>query len=239
MKYKSVIYQNKKVADNVYLMEVDNPCDGKPGQFYMLKAWNYDPFLGRPFGICDVVDGRLFFLYEVVGKGTKLLSNLSKGDFVDLTGPLGNSFPLSQEKAALVAGGCGLAPMVYLAKHLPVKPDVYLGFSDEVFGVELFRDYVDQIFIVSENGPTQLKGFVTEFIEPTNYSTVYGCGPRPMMKALKEKSDQTQLYLSMDAHMACGIGACLGCTINTSKGYQRVCVEGPVFDSKEVLLDER
>ncbi len=238
MNYKSKIYRNEKVTDKVYLMEVDYQEPGNPGQFYMLKAWGNDPLLGRPFGICDIKENKLSFLYEVVGRGTKILSNLNQDQTIELIGPLGNGFPLTDQKAAIVAGGCGLAPMVYLAKQLPIKPDVYLGYKSDAYAVELIKPYADKIIIASEDGSSGQPGFITDYLEASDYPVVYGCGPDPMMRALKQLCKDSTLYLSMDAYMACGVGACLGCTIETVDGLQRVCMEGPVFNGKDVFNDE-
>lgn len=229
------ILSNKHIKDNIYLMEVEFNQPTKPGQFFMLKAWDLDPLLPRPISIYDVSDHSVKFLYAVVGKGTQILSSLKPFQELTLVGPLGNGFELSNKKVALVAGGIGIAPLLYLAKNLPIKPDLYVGFRHESYCLDEFRPYVNQIIVTTDDGHEGLHGFITSQINPQDYEVIYGCGPTPMMKVLNDLCVDTTLYLSLENHMACGIGACLGCTVQTHKTMERVCVDGPVFEAKELV----
>lgn len=214
---------------------------GKPGQFYMVRGWEaLDPFLSRPISISDLEDGIITFLYEVKGKGTHIISKLKPGDTLELLGPLGTGFDLnSTGKIAIISGGIGIAPMIYLAKSLNTKIDFYSGFRNEVYCLEKVKKYVNNIWISTENGSVGHKGFITEIFQPEKYDILFTCGPLPMMKeVLKMCNDKAEVYMSMEKRMACGIGACLGCTIKTIFGIKRVCKEGPVFSGKEVLFDD-
>lgn len=228
------ILSNNHLLDNIYLMEVEFDQETKPGQFFMVKAWDYYPLLPRPLSIHTTSEKSISFLYANVGKGTEILSKLKPNETIQLIGPLGNGFKIESKKSALVAGGIGIAPLLYLAQSLPTKPDLYVGFRHQSYQLEAFKPYVNKIIITTDDGFEGIKGFITEQLDPLEYEQIYACGPTPMMKVLKQVCRQTTLYLSLENHMACGIGACLGCTVKTNKTMERVCLEGPVFDAKEV-----
>jgi dihydroorotate dehydrogenase electron transfer subunit len=223
-----IIILNEEVAEGIFKLVLDGDFTGEPGQFYMLRGWNgLDPFLPRPISIADVEDGRLTLLYEIRGKGTHIISRLAVGDSLSVLGPLGNGFErLEEKRIALVSGGIGIAPMLYLAKRTEAQVDLYSGF-------------IKGMNVSTEDGSYGHRGFVTELLKPEDYDVVVSCGPMPMMEALADKCrDKTELILSMESHMACGIGACLGCTIQTLRGMERVCKEGPVFNAKEVIFHD-
>lgn len=238
------ILSNKKLASDIYELIVDRPHEdflGSPGQFYMLRAWQGDPFLARPISIANIEDNRLVFLYQVKGRGTRIFSQLKTGDRLELLGPLGQGFEIEDQgidgssRLALVAGGIGLAPLVYLAKEIPGPLDFYCGFREEVYYKDIIESYVDQVYIATEDGSQGHKGFVTDLLKVENYQQIYGCGPEAMMKKLVNMAEgQTPVYISAERTMACGIGACLGCSLETQAGLVRVCKEGPVFPGKEV-----
>lgn len=236
-----IIILNEEVAEGIFKLVLDGDFTGEPGQFYMLRGWNgLDPFLPRPISIADVEDGRLTLLYEIRGKGTHIISRLAVGDSLSVLGPLGNGFErLEGKRIALVSGGIGIAPMLYLAKRTEAQVDLYSGFRSEPYFLEEFRPFVKGMNVSTEDGSYGHRGFVTELLKPEDYDVVVSCGPMPMMEALADKCrDKTELILSMESHMACGIGACLGCTIQTLRGMERVCKEGPVFNAKEVIFHD-
>lgn len=235
---KGIILKNEKVGKDVYKMVLKGDFMGTPGQFFMLKAWAAgDPLLARPLSICDKDEETITFLYLVVGKGTDILSKLHESDEVEILGPLGNGFEMVEgKKVALVAGGIGIAPLLYLARSLNSEVDLYAGFRFDPYFTEEFEQYTENIHIATDDGNTGTKGYVTSIIED-KYDVVYVCGPNSMMKAVQDLKLNATVYLSLEAHMACGIGACLGCGIQTIDGVKRVCFEGPVFESKEVIFD--
>lgn len=231
------IISNEKLIDDVYIMKIRGDFEGRPGQFYMVKSWDSYPLLSRPLSICDLDGDTISFLYLVVGKGTKMFSDLKEGEKIKLLGPLGNGFKLNEGKSAIVAGGIGLAPMKYLARSLDVNPDLYVGFKDKAYFIEEMEDLVGNIFISSDTGNVHTKGNVLDVYENKNYKTIYACGSNPMLNALKKVVDADSIQLSLEAHMACGIGACSGCTVMTDDGYKKVCHDGPIFEAREVRLD--
>jgi dihydroorotate dehydrogenase electron transfer subunit len=117
--------------------------------------------------------------------------------------------------------------------------DIYAGFKENVYGISEIKNYVDNIYIATENGLHGSKGYVTDIFNPGKYSAVLCCGPRIMMeRVVKMCNDyETPVYISMENYMACGIGACLVCTCKTLNGNKRTCKDGPVFLGKDVILD--
>lgn len=244
--YRDVkIISNQEIINGIYKMVVEDKSEIKAGQFYMLKYKGAATLLPRPISICEKNNNTLTFLYAVVGKGTKEFANLKENDEIALTGPLGNGFDLSKDygKVALVSGGIGTAPMLELAKELRAKNkdeviDLYAGFRDDVFLLDDFEGYVNNINVTTNTGKYGHKGFITEILKPEDYDTVLCCGPEVMMKAVVEmcKAKNVKIYVSMEKHMACGVGACLVCTCKTQDGFKRTCKDGPVFDGYYVEL---
>lgn len=241
---KSKVLYNENVVDNIYKMICEDTNEIKPGQFYMLKL-NGQTLLPRPISICEKDNNKITFLYAVVGKGTEEYSKLKEGDYINLTGPLGNGFDLSKDlgKVAIVCGGIGTAPMVEVSKKLREKNkngiiDVYAGFRDEIYLKEELLKYADSVNVTTNTGKYGHKGFVTDILKPEEYDTVLCCGPEIMMKKVIEmcKEKNVKIYVSMEKHMACGVGACLVCTCKTKDGNKRTCKDGPVFDGYYVEL---
>ncbi|MEG0497030.1 MAG: dihydroorotate dehydrogenase electron transfer subunit [Carnobacterium sp.] len=220
-------------------LEIANTDAIKPGQFYMIRGWEAtDPFLPRPLSVAGVEDNLLTFLYEIKGKGTHLISKLKPEDTLDVLGPLGNGFTLENNKRiALISGGIGIAPMLYLLEELNGEIDFYAGFRSDVYWTEKIEEQASNVFLSTEDGRFGHKGFCTDQFDPYKYDLVFTCGPVPMMKKVLSLCEGiVPVQVSMESRMACGIGACLGCTVETSSGLKRVCKEGPVFEGKEVLF---
>ncbi|GAB6167563.1 dihydroorotate dehydrogenase electron transfer subunit [Clostridium carnis] len=241
---KAKVISNEKVVDGIYKLIVEDNNEVKAGQFYMLKL-NGATLLPRPISICEKESKSITFLYAVVGNGTKEYTKLTEGDFINLTGPLGNGFNIEEDlgKVALVSGGIGTAPMLELAKKLREKDkdiimDLYAGFRDDTYLIEEIDNYVNKSFVTTNTGKYGYKGFVTDLLDVSKYDTVLCCGPEVMMKKVAEmcKEKGTKIYVSMEKHMACGVGACLVCTCKTKDGHKRTCKDGPVFDGRYVEL---
>lgn len=239
---EGIIYSSIEISPNIYEVVLEGNFKGVSGQFYMVRGWeSLDPFLPRPISIADLEDGKITFLYEVRGKGTHIISTLKKGDNLSVLGPLGNGFDLEEEgrRIALISGGIGVAPMLYLAKNLKGKVDLYTGFRNHSYFIDQIKPYVDNIHISTEDGSEGHKGFVTDLFDPNKYDLVLTCGPTPMMEVvIKMCMNIVPIYFSMESRMACGIGACLGCAIETIRGMERICKEGPVFKGEEVVLND-
>lgn len=230
------VIENVEIAPGILKISININLKGKPGQFFMLRAdcFRDNPILARPFGVCEQLEDRLVFLVQVVGKGTRLIADLKAGDGVSILGPLGNGFvKTNDKKIAIVAGGIGIAPLLELAKSLDIKADFYAGFADEPYFVDDFKPYVGKIITSSEKKEGK---FILDKLNPDDYDLIYACGPNPMLKALCEKNNKAKIQVSMEAHMGCGIGACLGCTVEDKHGdYIRVCKDGPVFDAERIF----
>lgn len=241
---KSKVISNEKIVDGIYKMVVEDNNEVRPGQFYMLKLTG-QTLLPRPISVCEKNEGTITFLYAVVGIGTREYVNLQKGDYINLTGPLGNGFNVYENlgRVALVSGGIGTAPMLEVAKKIKKnnnssKLDLYAGFRDDIYLIDEIKKYVDEAYVSTNTGKHGDKGFVTDILNVEEYDTVLCCGPEIMMKKVIDicKEKNVRVYVSMEKHMACGVGACLVCTCKTKDGNKRTCKDGPVFDGYYVEL---
>ena len=234
------IQSNEQIAKNVYRMQLAGDTAGiLPGQFVNIRVQGQ--FLRRPISVCNIADGILTIIYKVVGVGTEAMSHLPIGTKLDILTVLGNGYDLTKAGDAplLVGGGVGVPPMYMLARQLREagkKVRVILGFNtkDDVFYEEEFRALGCDVTVTTVDGSHGVKGFVTNALDGKQ-SYYYTCGPLPMIKALIQAAG-TNGEVSMEERMGCGFGACMGCTIQTTKGPKRVCKEGPVFAASELLL---
>jgi dihydroorotate dehydrogenase electron transfer subunit len=192
---------------------------GIPGQFFMLEAPRR--LLPRPMSLCLAPPGELAFLLEAIGPGTRALCAVEPGERLHVFGPLGNGFRLDVERPLLVGGGIGIAPLPYLSEALD-EPPALLGFRSDVHAEA--AALVPNAEVVVE--PT----FVTEALDPLAGShDVLACGPEPMLEAVRALSPAAQL--AWEAPMACGYGACYGCSVEIDGALKRLCVEGPVLEA--------
>lgn len=220
----------------------------EPGQFAeVLVTGSPTTYLRRPFSIYDVdYENRVVsILIKSVGDGTKTLLSLSEGDTVNMIYPLGRPFSDPEgSDALLIGGGVGIAPMLLLAKSLHSKGcnvDVLIGGRTERDIIEswVYEPFA-RVFISTDDGSRGEKGLVTQHSifhnKELNYNKIYACGPNPMMKAVASLaySRNVPCEVSLENLMACGIGACLCCIVETHEGNKTTCVEGPVFDSREL-----
>ena len=236
---KQVIFEiqsNEQIAKSVYRMQLGGDTAGiLPGQFVNIRVQGQ--FLRRPISVCNITDGILSIIYKVVGVGTEAMSHLPVGTQLDVLTVLGNGYdlPKAGDAPLLVGGGVGVPPMYMLARQLREagkKVRVILGFNtkDEVFYEEEFRALGCDVTVTTVDGSHGVKGFVTNALDGQQ-SYYYTCGPLPMIKALLQAAG-TNGEVSMEERMGCGFGACMGCTIQTTKGPKRVCKEGPVFPAE-------
>ena len=243
------IQSNEQIAKNVYRMQLAGDTTGiLSGQFVNIRVAGQ--FLRRPISVCNITEARgerleargaLTIIYKVVGVGTEAMSQLPIGTQLDVLTVLGNGYDLSKagDKPLLVGGGVGVPPMYMLARQLREmgkKVRVILGFNtkEEVFYEEEFRALGCDVTVTTVDGSHGVKGFVTNALDGQQ-SYYYTCGPLPMIKALLQAAG-TNGEVSMEERMGCGFGACMGCTIQTTKGPKRVCKEGPVFAAEELIL---
>lgn len=245
--FDTEILTNAEVAEKIFRLEVFAPeiaLMSEPGQFVEIKL--SDEFtLRRPFGIASTKDGIVKIFYRVVGKGTKFLSEKKVGEKLNILGALGNGFNTKiYGKILLVGGGMGLAPLLSAAEKLD-EVDVLIGGknkSEAILWYKEFRPEVKNFFVTTDDGSLGRKGFVTDLLTSVlsteDYSAVYTCGPEIMMREVAFESMARDLYceVSFERRMACGLGACLSCSIDTAHGRKKVCKDGPVFDANEVFF---
>lgn len=228
-------------AEDTYRLELagDTSALHAPGQFVNVALPG--KYLRRPFCVCSWEKGGMTLLYKVVGEGTRELSALKEGTELDVLVGLGNGFDtsVSGDAPLLCGGGLGAAPMYALCRALRAEGKavtVLLGFNTaaEIVLAEEFRALGAGLTLFTLDGSAGHKGFVTDLMPALHYSYVYSCGPMPMMRAVSAAS-ATDAQFSLEARMACGFGACVGCTIQTASGPRRVCADGPVFRKEEIL----
>jgi dihydroorotate dehydrogenase electron transfer subunit len=243
------IIANDLVAKNHFRMRIQCPeisASFVAGQFVMIKAraQTYDPLIKIPLGIHQKHDDGISVLYRVVGSGTEILSKLRAGDEVEILGPLGNGFSVTEHKNnLLVAGGFGAAPLYALAESLHQQQKniaVFLGAQnkDLIICTDDFKKLGATIYIATEDGTCGEKCLVTDLLAEhlVKDTMLYACGPNAMLKQIVRivREQKIPAQLSMEAYMACGIGACRGCAIQTNEGYKMCCQDGPVFEIKEL-----
>ena len=182
-------------------------------------------------------------LIQIVGEGTRLMSQLEPGDLLNVVYPLGNGFDMNDipEKVLLVGGGVGIAPLLYLAKKMNeegVRPKILLGGRGQsnIIEVENFAKY-GEVYISTEDGSVGEKGLVTQHsVFDETIDKIYTCGPDPMMRAVAAIAFRrdVECEVSLENMMACGIGACLCCVTDTNEGHKCVCTDGPVFNTRSL-----
>ncbi len=250
------LIQSEVVAAGIVRLTLNAPdiaAAAVPGQFVMVQtAPGLDPLLRRPFSIHQVSsEGLLQILFKVVGRGTERLAQCRAGEQLSLLGPLGNGFVLGEScNACLVGGGMGIAPMLFLASrflqqsHSGVTPRVILGARNGEELVPLMGDFLDlgiEVLAATDDGSFGHHGLVTDVLKTlnlTSQSTVYSCGPKPMMGAIHHlcQKENIPCQVSVETVMACGMGACLGCAVPLKAGgYAHACSDGPVFEAGELL----
>ena len=240
--FNAKILSNQPVADKIFKLTVDAPELAKTssaGQFVQVKIAD-ELTLRRPLGIAGTQNGVITIFYRVVGLGTDILSKKRVGDHLNILGALGNGFSTPNGKILLVGGGMGLAPLLCAAEKF--NSDVLIGGrnANEVnFWIDEFRPLVENIFITTDDGSIGKKGFVTDLLPDINcdYSAIYTCGPEIMMRGVAKFALDNNLpcEVSFEKRMACGLGACLSCSIDTIDGRRKVCKDGPVFDARAVF----
>ena len=259
----------KEIQPNIYEVKLAyNPSvksenDGivhlvEPGQFFMLRREPSQVLLARPISVywAEVVEQQwqVTFLILLKGQGTQELCSLAAGDKVSVIGPLGNTFPrpssiVSKDgagvKVCVVGGGIGVAPVAGFAATLPENSyDFYAGFKSGSYGLEKLK--ANKLVVTTDDGSCGVKGMIPQVLDAAalknaGYQVVYSCGPEPLLAYVQEICREAGIpcYLSMESAMACGMGACLGCTIATTQGNRRCCADGPVFPGEILLFQKK
>ncbi len=248
---KSKVESVQKISENIFLIKVLSPSIAslaKPGQFCNIKvSENSFPLLRRPFSICDVEGDNLFFLFDIHGEGTKLISEKKPGELLELLGPLGNGFDFKEgyDTAVIVAGGLGVAPFPFLQKNLPVNKKV-ISFIGGRSKKNIVTYGLKNVLAATDDGSDGFHGTVVDLFKreikniAQNKFRIFACGPTPMLKALQSYciENNYDCQISVECAMACGFGICQGCPIDPTNGesYLLVCKDGPVFEAKSVKL---
>ena len=271
--FSSRIIYNHLVAPDTYRMGICCKEVGKqsqPGQFVMIRTHElFDPLLCRPFAIhrrylSQSQEEGIEILYQVVGKGTRYLSLLSKEDRINGFGPLGRGFRIDpQKKSILVAGGIGVASLVGLAESLSQRDGkniVLVGAKSQqcLLCLDVIRTFGWVPKVSTEDGSTGHKGLVLDLLlreledQDQENIIIYACGPMGMLREIAQISIESDIscQVSLESQMACGTGACLGCVIRGKRTaskplfqersevlFLRTCTEGPVFDASEIDWD--
>jgi dihydroorotate dehydrogenase electron transfer subunit len=214
----------------------------RSGQFAMLgldpERVHRDPLLPRPMAVYRAFDGKLEFRFKVVGRGTRLLSELAPGAALSVLGPLGNGFAKPSPGDWLVGGGTGIASLYELARDSAKGVRVRLGGRTraDILGLEDFEKLGCDLAVATDDASHGARGFVTELVTPRAGETVFACGPDGMMRRAHEIASAAgaRCVVSLENNMACGYGVCLGCAVRTNAGFRYVCTHGPVFPSESL-----
>jgi dihydroorotate dehydrogenase electron transfer subunit len=247
---------NEEVGPDHFRLHVHAPQiaeNAQPGQFCMLEvADGFYPFLRRPMCFERILSGGVTILYKVGGYGTQLLSKFLPGQTINIQGPLGNGFPVEThfEHHILVSGGIGVASFPALAQALAEAcghaPEIILAARTKDFLLceEDFRSIGCAIHLATDDGSAGEKALASQVLErlrPGPRTRVYACGPMAMMRAISEITiaSGVDCLVSLEAQMACGDGACLGCVVESRQEREgekmvRVCLDGPVFDTTTI-----
>jgi dihydroorotate dehydrogenase electron transfer subunit len=259
--HKATILEHTPVGRGYYRLVLKAPdaaAAAVPGQFVMLRvSENRDPLLARPFGISSVpTRSSIEIVYRVAGRGTNLLTAMEPGHSLGMLAPLGKGFPMPEksEVPVLVGGGSGFPPLHFLAQRLHSRAHFFIGSRNKeclppASIIKSFREVTVRVHIATEDGSFGVKGLSTDILnafltsmEKKSHLVVYACGPHAMLAAVSRIAAEhsVRCYASLEERMACGLGACMGCSIpQKNGGYKRACREGPVFDSRDIEWGEQ
>ena len=247
-KITAAVLSQKEIAPGIFDMWIntDLAAQAKAGQFIGIYPKNRSTLLPRPISICQVSDKKdaLRIVYRIAGQGTAEFSSYREGDSVEILGILGNGFPVEAaegKKVFLMGGGIGIPPMLELARELPASAEkqIIVGYRDSQLFLKDDLAENGTVYIATEDGSVGTKGNVMNAIEENGLQAdvIFACGPMPMLRAIKKYAEEKgiEAYISLEEHMACGVGACLGCVVKT-KDNARICTDGPVFEAREVEI---
>lgn len=241
-----LVINNIQLSSDIYQITIESPEIAQkavPGQFVAIFC--KDLILRRPFSIANVEGNNLQVIYKTKGKGTEYISSLKSGNEVDIIGPLGTGFNITKDKALLVAGGVGIAPLIFLAKSLEKQQIPYnllAGFQTllNIPEIDIHHNY-----IVTEDSSSKYKGRVNDYLEEIiirhKPGKIYSCGPTPVLKIVTDMAikHNIEVEVALEKEFACGIGVCMGCSIQIKEDNKilnkRICKDGPVFDGRSVL----
>ncbi len=253
-KIMATVLSQIEIADGVFdlWLETDMASMAKAGQFICVYTKDKSTLLPRPISICEVKEDKraLRIVYRIAGAGTTEFSKYTVGEEVAILGTLGNGFPIevgAGKVVALMGGGIGIPPMLQTAKDLEAEVHSYIGYrNDQLFLADEFAEY-SSVHVATEDGSQGTKGNVIDAMKASGVKPdfIMACGPMPMLRAIKQYAEAEGIvaYISLEEHMACGVGACLGCVCKTKEvdhhshvHNTRICTDGPVFLATEVEI---
>lgn len=248
------VVENKKLCERFWRLSFDADRIREtvlPGQFVHIRVEDsLEPFFRRPFSVYRAKKYVEIF-YEVVGPGTRKLSEKKPGDPLDVLGPVGTPFILPSENirhVVMIAGGIGVAPFLIMTDHLRkrgLRMSLLYGgrTAGHVYDMSVFEDNNCEVMVATDDGEVGHHGLVTDLLEQLepspDSSVIYTCGPHAMMRAVQKLAVERGIpgQAACEEVMACALGACLGCSIPTIHGYKTVCYDGPCFDLREIIFE--
>lgn len=253
-KQNAKVLSQREIAPMIYDMwiETDLAAQAKPGQFICIYTKDKSALLPRPISICEIREDKaaLRVVYRIAGAGTAEFSGYQAGDSIAVLGTLGNGFPLEKaegRKVFLMGGGIGIPPILQLAKEMQADKQIVVGYRDDRLFLSEDLEKYGKVYVACEDGSAGTKGNVMDAIAENGLEAdmIFACGPMPMLRAIKKYAADHRIpaYISLEEHMACGVGACLGCVVKTKEidhhshvHNARICTDGPVFEAEEVEI---
>jgi dihydroorotate dehydrogenase electron transfer subunit len=244
----------REAGENIFVIRFLAPglaATIKAGQFVNIRvAEEYDPLLRRPFSAYRTDDGHVEVIFNVVGKGTALLRRKAAGDFIDVLGPLGVPYSLSDPSfttGLLVGGGLGVAPLPIATAGLKAAGKRVMTFLGGRSAGQVVPDFLENPRLATDDGSVGFKGTVVDLLgsvlskEQVPAPRIFACGPTPMLRAVAElaRARRIPCEVSLEGPMGCGIGICQGCPVELAgpeKTYALMCKDGPVFDIEKIRI---
>lgn len=248
--FASIIRSNRPLAEGTWMMDFEwkGPSAPLPGQFFSLRSGSgTDPLLRRPFAFSgyDPQSGSASFIYLRRGRTTEQLSSLAEGAPLDILGPLGRPFSPAADgkpcRSVLLSGGIGLGPILFLHSTLrKAGQEILFLYGARTGALVPATALPPETIVCTDDGSLGERGTVLDAMERRGWEAgdrAYACGPGPMLKALASSclAAGRPCIVSVEQHMACGVGACMGCAVPAAGGgYLRACADGPVFNAEEL-----
>ena len=249
---KAPVAESIELENKIFLLKIYTPQIARiirPGEFLNVKVTEtIHPLLRRPFSVCDIEGDFIYLMFNILGEGTKMLSQKHPGDIIDMLGPLGHGFNINgnYDTAIIVAGGLGAAPFPYLTREIGNKKNIHTFIGGKTHK-DIITYGMKNILISTDDGSVGFKANVVDLLNhnidliKSNKVKIFACGPTAMLRTLKEFCIQHGLEgeASTECAMACGFGICQGCPVQSSENenkYFLVCKDGPVFNLKDVKI---
>ena len=244
----------REAGENIFVIRFLAPelaASIKAGQFINIKvADGFEPLLRRPFSVYRASDGHVEVIFNVVGRGTSILSRKAAGDFIDVLGPLGMPYSLDDPSfttGILVGGGLGVAPLPIATAGLKAAGKRVMTFLGGRSAGQVVREHLIDPLIATDDGSLGFRGTVVDLLgaelpkRKVAAPKIFACGPTPMLRAVAAfaRAGGIPCEVSLEGPMACGIGICQGCPVEltgTEVKYALMCKDGPVFDIETIRI---